>query len=192
MQTYRLHELCELRTGYTFRRAIKTDTQGDCGVIQIKDIGPQSTIKIKDVARIDQHQVKKQHFLRPGDVLLPARGKPRHCVLFDFPGRWIATSQFIVIVVKDRSRLHPAFLAWYLNQHDSQQKLRRLATGSGIRMLSKADVSQLTLHCPCIAQQQLIAKLSWLADQEQVLYNRLRQARHAWVESQLRTFVSSR
>jgi restriction endonuclease S subunit len=114
--------------------------------------------------------IHKSHLLRDGDVLFAAKGSRNFAAVYreiNLPA--VASTTFLILKVRDAD-LFPEYIAWYLNNENTQTFLRRYATGSSMVSVSKELISGLAIEVPSIARQRLIVKLAKLAERE----NRIR------------------
>lgn len=105
------------------------------------------------------------HILRPGDVLIAAKGYDHFAVAYQgnmSPA--VASSMFIV--VRPEKMLLPAYLAWYINHPKTQYILSSHAKGTALPSLTKKDIGNLEILIPSIRRQEIILKIEALTIQE--------------------------
>ncbi|MEQ2005259.1 MAG: hypothetical protein ABMA26_00565 [Limisphaerales bacterium] len=120
------------------------------------------------------------HLLRPDDVILMCRGPRNYAVPVgsEVPARTIVAGSFHVMR-PDTSRVHPAFLAWLLNQEEAQTFLHANNSGTTIPMIALEVLRALPLRLPPIAVQQRVTELNGLIEHEHNLMNQLTTTRRA-------------
>lgn len=176
-----LRDIAELKTGFTFRTKLEEADKdaGNAHVAQIKDVREAwenthvLTLRASQLPEIEWNG-KESAFVRPGSVLLPARGskggyfRASYLVEDDTDTKpVVVSSQFIVLTPK--AEVLPEFLCWSLNQPAIQFWLSEGtgSQGSNIVMLNTKVAGELTLDIPPIETQQKIVHLNHLWEQEQ-------------------------
>lgn len=177
-----LGTLASVRSGYTFRERVdELASGGNAHVAQIKDV--RSAWETTSVATVQPGQLplinwtgKEKSFVRPGSVLLPARGSKggyfrASCLVAgqepELPV--VVSSQFLVLTPKQG--VLPEFLCWSLNRPEMQHWISEGAGGQGtsLVMLNAKAAKALELQIPDLATQQKILHLNALWEKEQRL-----------------------
>jgi len=113
--------------------------------------------------------ISEKHFLKPGDVLFAAKGTKNFAAVFeDHNPPSVASTSFFVIRILYEVVL-PQYLAWYLNNPDTQQFLKNLARGTSIASISKSVLDDLEISIPDFKTQKLILKITQLRNTEKGL-----------------------
>ena len=60
-------------------------------------------------------------------------------------------------------------MAWYINQSEAQRQIESMASGTSVRMISKADIEDLEVSIPPLDVQKKIIELSELWQRERIL-----------------------
>jgi restriction endonuclease S subunit len=163
-----LGDIVSIRSGYPFRGRIIPAPNGVYRIIQIKDIGPDATLDVSALVRVDSIDAGPGHLVREGDILFIARGARRQAVaLTELPGPTIATGQFFVLT--PQGGLVPKYLAWYLNQRPAQKYLDENVTGSNLPMIGKDALAALSVHIPSVETQHRIVEVDRLNRRAQEL-----------------------
>lgn len=117
--------------------------------------------------------ISDKHLLKTGDVLFAAKGTKNFAVSFEdhFPVS-VASTSFFVIRLQNEIVL-PQYLAWYLNNPDSQQFLKNFARGTSIASISKAVLDELEIFIPDLKTQELILKITRLRNTEKILKQKI-------------------
>ena len=162
-----LGDVASLRAGYSFRSAIPESAEGDVLAVQLRDIRRErlnwSTVVRTSLAR----EPGKNEWLSAGDVLFVFRGTRYFAVVLEqVPMRTVASTQFMLVRVKDSSALLPGFLAWQLNQAPAQKYFNQAAEGTAQRSLRRAKIEAVTLAVPSVQRQRAIVELVDLARRE--------------------------
>lgn len=190
--TVSLGQIASLRAGYPFRSGLPADPDGEVAVIQGRDVD-SSRLRVDPseggFSRISARRLRSvaEHALKPGDVIVMARGPRNYAVPFperlSFPA--IVPASFHVLR-PDRSRVHPVFLAWLLNQDRAQTFLRANNSGTTIPMIALETLRNLPILLPPLGVQKQVAELHRLIEHEHTLMNRLTEARR----TQLRAWAN--
>lgn len=113
--------------------------------------------------------ISEKHILKIGDVLFAAKGTKNFAAVFeDYNPPSVASTSFFVIRILNEAVL-PQYLAWYLNNPDTQQFLKNLARGTSIASISKAVLDDLEIFIPDLKTQELILKITQLRNTEKGL-----------------------
>lgn len=201
-----LGDIADIRTGYTFREKVEEISKnGNAHVAQIKDVRslweetntslfcPQQLPKIC-------WQGKDKAFVKPGSVLLPARGskggyfRASSLISSDEENQLpvVVSSQFLVITPKES--VLPEFLCWSLNQPAMQYWLAEGAgsQGSSIVMLNTKVAKELKLEVPSLEIQQKILHLNQLWEQEQQLTQALLKNRETMLQGMFQQLLKEK
>ncbi len=180
-----LKKVADVRTGYTFRGKIEEADDGNVRVLQIRDLRKQFAESNR--TELVAHELPLIHWnggdsamLKPGDIVLPARGEHYNAAIFpgakkvadSSPQQVIATSQLLIIKTTKDDVL-PGFLCWTMNQPEVQHYLTSESKGTSIPLLSRKSLDMLTLSIPPMEKQKKIIELQKLWEQEQHLTKQL-------------------
>jgi len=173
-QLFKLSELAEVRSGYTFRGALEHDPSGDIRVLQIKDLRHSTAIEPNKLTAITWDARTAAPLLQPGDITVIARGDSNRAALYKNEQAVVATSQFFIVSVK-KLNVFPEYLCWMINLPQSQRSLER--SGSSIQAISKGALQEMIIPLPPRATQQKLIELQRLWDEEDQLIARLQNNR---------------
>lgn len=178
-----LGQVATLRAGYPFRAGIPHDPTGRIAVVQGRDVSPELlrlSLEGEALTRIDGGRIRNlaDHLLRPGDVILMARGPRNYAVVVgeEITGEILVTGSFHV-VSPDEQSVVPEFLAWLLNQESSQSFMRSNNSGTIIPMISLDVLRALPVLLPPLEVQGQVARLNGLIEQEHTLMTQLASTR---------------
>lgn len=193
-QRFMLGEIVSIRSSYTFRRKIEPDFNGNIKVIQMKDIDPYHQIDFSDVYTVDIEKINQQHLLKPGDILLRTRGISENAIneavlVPEKIGQ--AVANHLTVLRPTSTKVDSAYLVWYLNQPKSQHYIKRLAVGSGMKMISNADLKNLSVVVPPLQRQKLIAKIAQLSQEEHRLLENINEKRRTYINALLMQEVTA-
>lgn len=161
-----LANISSIRTGYTFRGKVESDSQGNLTVLQPKDINIKGAIA--DATKIQYSDINSvgTHILKKGDILIANKGLRFAVFLYTgIPNNCIASSSFFIIRV-DQTMAFPEYILWYLNQEPAKSYLLSRVTGSVIPTINKSAIQQLLIPLPSLVTQQYITKLLEASSEE--------------------------
>lgn len=164
-QTYKLSDLADIKSGYTFRGKVEEVLEGTAYIVQPKEFRYTKEVKIQDnIEAEDLPQIawegRPSAFIDQECVLLPIRGEYREVLYvseseLDNGLPIIASAQFAVIYPK--STVSVAYLCWVLGQADCQNYLSQAGEGSVIKTLKLSDIADMPIYLPVkTVQEQLV------------------------------------
>lgn len=151
----------------------KPSSSGDLVYLQARHFDESGKLTGTLYPDILADSINENHILRTGDVLFAAKGTKNFAVAFEdhFPVS-VASTSFFVIRLQNEIVL-PQYLAWYLNNPDSQQFLKNFARGTSIASISKAVLDELEIFIPDLKTQELILKITQLRNKEKKLKQKI-------------------
>jgi hypothetical protein len=159
--------LATLRAGYGFRSAIQGSLEGDVLAVQLRDIQRDRLNWSGAVRTTLARDPGEAEWLRSGDILFAFRGTRFFAVVLeDVPARSVASTQFMLMRVRDRGKVLPAFLAWQLNQSLAQRYFQLAAAGTAQRSLRRDAIEAVTVVVPSLERQRSVMELVSLARRE--------------------------
>ena len=160
-----LKNIASIQTGVFAKPA----PNGDLVYLQARDFDESGNLSGSLHLDILAEGVSENHILRTGDILFASKGTKNFAVAFEdhFPVS-VASTSFFVIRLQNEIVL-PQYLAWYLNNPDSQQFLKSFARGTSIASISKAVLDDLEIFIPDLKTQELILKITQLRNTEKKL-----------------------
>jgi hypothetical protein len=169
--------LCSVSTGWSFRGRIDPVDGAKTAVVQMRDTAP-SGVDWTSCVRTEVAGRREPDWLRPGDILFPARGNVSQAVLIDESiGRLqaVAAPHFFLLRVTHPDVL-PAYLAWWLNQEPAQRHLEQNAQSSTlVRNIARPVLEATPVMLPPLSRQEQIVGLADAMQREEELLQRLRQ-----------------
>lgn len=183
-----LTDVAQVSSGLTVRGRLDASSSGILA-IQMADISTGSKLRVSGMARIPSPH--SRYFVSRGDVLLRSRGHATiaWAVPDNLPEPAVAVMPLFII--RPTADIYdPDFLAWWLNQPDAQNHLRRAAQGQSIQMVSKASIEAVPLLLPPIEQQRLIADAGQEVSREAQLMHRLAECQQTLRQAQLTAALS--
>jgi hypothetical protein len=169
-----LSTIADLSSGYPFRKKVESEEGGDILLIQIKDLdGVEGVSGAQSVALRNDGSKYTRYLLQEGDLLLQSRGSRHPVAVVEPRVRGIAATGLHTIR-PDRTRVLPAYLAWWLNHPVSQAKLTgELARGTYVPFVSLRDLAEFLVPLPSPVVQRRIVEIDLLRQRECALSTRL-------------------
>ncbi len=176
-----LGRLSDIRSGLTARQGL-TEAQDGVAAIPLREIPMEGCYAIRNAPRFALEGSFDRYRVCHGDVLFRSRGDRNTAVLAegDEGDEAIALLPLLIIRV-DRSRLSPAYLAWFLNQRPAQRHFDGCARGTNMRMIPRDCLASLPVPLPPLERQELIAETASLAARERSLLHALADKRAALI-----------
>lgn len=177
VQKTSLSALCTVSTGWSFRGRIDPTDGAKTAVVQMRDTAP-SGVDWASCVRTEVTGRREPDWLRPGDILFPARGNVSLAVLIDArigSLQAVAAPHFFVLRTR-RSDVLPAWLVWWLNQEPAQRYLEQQAQSSTlVRNIARPALESVPVALPPLSRQEQIVELACAMQREEALLHRLRQ-----------------
>lgn len=180
----KLQNICTISSGQTFRTKIEHSPGGEVAVIQMKDMNEDYTGISEGLAIVRAETVAKTQILQNGDVLFLARGNNNKAFVFNLDIKAVAVSLFFILRPK-KEKLDPYYLAWFLNQPNTQTYFHSTQEGSTVASIKKQTLSELEIRLPSLQQQKKIASIYHLHLKEMALMNRIRAKRNDLIHAVL-------
>jgi hypothetical protein len=163
-----LGALVAVRAGYSFRGQISESPRGNVIAVQLRDFQGTQVPDWSGAARTSLERTPSdREWLRSGDILFVFRGSKFRALFLDqVPGPAVASTQFMLLRVRDHQQLLPAFLAWQLNQPPVQAQLDQSAAGTAQRSLRRGALEAVRIAVPSHELQRSTVELVRLASRE--------------------------
>jgi len=164
----------------------KPDVDGDVYYVQAKHFNNDGEFDFSVKPELRLEGKIERHLLRAGDVLLAAKGSDNFAVQYrGLIKKAVASSIFIVIRIKDQSKVLPEFLTWYLNHPQTQLFFKDQSKGSAIPSISIGSIEDLEIFIPPIDKQRTILSISELSKKEKQIRQQLVSIRENYIQQQL-------
>ena len=158
-------------TGGPFGSNLKSSdyTQDGVRVIQLQNIGDG---EFKNDYEIYTSYKKANELLScniyPNDIILSKMGDPvaRACIVPSYHDRYLMCSDGIRLAV-DQKRFNTYFIYKYINFPLFRAQAENASTGTTRKRISLAELKNLTILCPKISEQRLIARV--LSDTDELI-----------------------
>lgn len=172
-KTATVAEVADVAAGHPLRSGVDDFPVGDTGVIQMRNVAPETGVDWASVSRVELPPARRIEFLNPGDVIFSTRGTRTYAVALDaapFPA--VCSPHFFVLRIRGGA-VEPRFLAWQINQAPAQEYLQREATGSHILNIRREVIERLEIAVPSLARQAAIVAFAEEAAREKRLLSAL-------------------
>ena len=181
--TIRLKDCGTISSGQSFRKAPLEDHKSQQFIIQTKDLLPEGRISqnLTPVSTMGSEKAKPN--VDPGDLLILSRGVRFNAgVVEELPGTSTALNMFYVFKPKP-SELLPEFIAGYINNPVTQERLKQLATGMTIPHLKADDLGSISIPVPSLEKQRAYVALIEASLEEKRLLEKLSKLRSQQVSA---------
>jgi hypothetical protein len=173
-----------MHSGYTARGRLVPTMLGGVPAIQLGDLGADSEGPGPGLPRYALGDLSDRFFVRGGEVVFRSRGAPNKAVAIGNSLQEPAAVILPLVIMRpDRTQILPQYLAWVINQPDSQHRLGAEAQGTSLRMIPMAVLENLDIAVPDLPTQNRIVELDALARQEGQLLRRLAARREELVSA---------
>lgn len=176
----KLSELCAIQTGYTARARLDPLEIGGVRVVQLRDLQGNEAYDPADALTYGLEGSLERYRTGAGDVLFRSRGERNEAVAIEPEAQESAVAIMPLMILRpDKTRIDPAYLAWFINQSSAQRHFDECAQGSRLRMIPKPCLEALEVPLPDLATQLRIVALDALAKRERTLLTALADKRAA-------------
>lgn len=189
MTSYKLSEIANIVTGYTFRSALVPDVNGNYQVIQAKDIGAGFVFEDENLTKIMADKLPENSMVQNGDVVLSSRGRYRAAVV-KVKAPTIASSSVFVLRV-NKKIVSPEYLSIFLNSPSGQSQLEKLSSGNYIKSIPKSNLGNLVIDVPSTEKQTKVSRLYKNITRQQELLDKKISILSTISESSLLHFLNS-
>lgn len=184
----KLKNITAISSGQTFRGRIENDRDGAVWVIQMKNLDDSYTSLMNVPHLVKEDEISERQLLEKGDILFLAKGNNNKAFVFNENHPAVAVSLFFVIR-PDKSKVIPEYLAWFLNNKNTQNLLHSMRAGAMISNIKKPTLEELKIKLPPLKEQELIAKIYSLSIKEQDILAQLAEEREVYIQSSLTTIT---
>ncbi len=172
-----LSNITSIVAGHPFRGKIEPIEGAKTVVVQMRDTSA-SGVDWTSCVRTEVSGRREPDWLRPGDIIFPARGNVSLAVLIDESIgslQAVAAPHFFLLRVT-QSDVLPAYLAWWLNQEPSQRHLEQNSQSSTlVRNIARPVLEATPVILPPLPRQEHIVGLANAMQREEDFLHRLRQ-----------------
>ena len=162
-----LKDIATIQTGVYIKPSPNSDTL----YLQLSDFDKDGNFIDRIVSYVSIPEKNNKHLLSSKDLLFAAKGYKNICIITPETNKaCVASPSFIVIRIKNKEKILPEYVAWYLNSPIIQNLLANNALGTAIKSITKNVLEDLEIPIPSIERQKAYIELDQLQKQEQNLY----------------------
>jgi len=152
-----LIDFSEIILGHAFRGAVKESSDGNCFIIQPKNIDSEGKL-LTDFVKTSLEISRIKGVVRNEDVILSNRGSFKSAVYSGKQKNVVATASLYILRV-DKSKILPEYLSIFLNSTLGQKSLSECNRGAFIKCLPKSELINLVIPLPSIEKQTKIIEI---------------------------------
>lgn len=155
IKTYRLSELCYIKTGFLPRKKIENDINGNIRVIQLSDADPSLDLATTNLDKIKNSRYLEKHYLEKGDILFKAKSTNHIAVIFNENFKAVATHHFFILRIKPQGGnlgIYPPYIALFINLPVSQAHFS--SNKANTHIINKNTLESLEIVIPVVSIQK--------------------------------------
>ncbi|NDA63171.1 MAG: restriction endonuclease subunit S [Chitinophagia bacterium] len=182
----KIQHIATLQTGL-FAKPL---AMGEVVYLQSKHFDEQGNLSANLHPDLSIEDISAKHLLRAGDVLFAAKGTKNFAAIYEehnLPA--VASTSFFVIRLLNSDVL-PEYLAWFLNNPNTQASLKAQAMGTSIPSISKQVLEELEMPIPSIEKQISVVSISKLRLQEKAIQMKLESLRDKKIQTQINNAIN--
>ncbi|HPH37331.1 MAG TPA: hypothetical protein PL108_06700 [Sediminibacterium sp.] len=176
-QVASLQDISDIKIGFPGQ----PEEEGNLLFLQVRQFNDDGNIipNSADYTKLDEKS--GSHLLKEGDVLFVGKGNRLFAWCYkETTTPTVASSSFFVLR-PDTNRVHPEYLAAYLNAPQTKAAFQQLGAGTNIFSIRKSELGAFQIPLLSMEMQQKVAALAYLhqkevqlakeiIDQKQILY----------------------
>lgn len=134
--------------------------------------------------------VKEKYLIHHGDVLFSMRVNFNAFILPENDGKPFVASNGFAIIRPNTENIMTQYLAWFLNNTDSQREIEAIAEGvSRVPFISLRDLGDIDIEIPDVRKQQKIINIHQLRLKEKALLKQLEEKKDTLIQEILKTQI---
>ena len=145
-------------------------SDGNVIYLQAKDLDNNGSINNLLKYNLELTSNLSKHLLNPAHILFMAKGTNNLSTLVDpkIIPKAIPSTAYLIICIRTgfADRILPAYIAWHINQHSSQQYLKAQAKGTSPPSITIPVLGELEINIPDMATQKNILHVHQLRMRE--------------------------
>lgn len=174
----KLNKLTQIRTGVLLARKRANGYEDNLHYYKSltlksfvdSDIYPQVDMT-EEFCSVDE--LSSNYLTEVGDIVVRLRIPSNAILITEESSGMLISSLMSVIKIKDKTKVDPIFLVYYLNSKKIQGLLAHRARGTAISMIKNSDLAELDVTLPDLATQQKVCQYLFTANQEIKLLKQL-------------------
>ncbi len=144
-----LSTICEIRSGYTARTGLKPAANGGVPAIQLRDLQREEDFDPISASLYPLAGSLDRYWAKAGDLLFRSRGERNTAVIIDARSTTPAVAiQPLIVLRPNKSVIDSRYLAWFINQPETQRYFWGCAQGQNLRMIPKGCLDDLEVPLP--------------------------------------------
>ena len=181
----KLSNVAYVQPGYLSRTSARSVPTGTHRLLQARDVSPQHGLRLDAAVRFRPERNPDLYRVSQGDILLAARGEDHRACLIDVELRDVLASS-VFYIIRPFADMVPGYLAWWLNQPDSQALLGSASSGTGISYIARPLIEDLPVVVPPLEVQRRIADAMDLWQRQQSIQTLLDRTRKQLIHATCR------
>ncbi|HBJ2608368.1 hypothetical protein FDA77_07065 [Clostridium botulinum] len=166
MEEILLKRVCSIRTGVS---VIKEGSSIDSAysLIRLKDISDDGILNT-NLKKVSIKKLLYDHIIKKDEVIFKAKSINNVAAIIKEDGKFITTSHFLILSVKDEKILMPDYLCLYLNEKNAQRYFKKIGAGTSSPIITKQDLERLKIIVPSLEKQQRVVEIYnlWFKEKE--------------------------
>jgi restriction endonuclease S subunit len=164
---------------------LKESTIGEVIYLQVKNF-TENGMLLSHLPSIVLNDKVKKYLLSENDLLFAAKGFVNFCtVVKEEWGDSVASTSFLVLKIKDKTKILPEYVCWFLNRNDVRTFFRSITAGSVLPSVTKTMMEDFEMDVPDVLLQEKIVAIAALQQRELILSNRIMKLKNKLIEKQL-------
>jgi restriction endonuclease S subunit len=165
---------------------------GNVRILQMKDLHPSHGLTAEGMHSINVSKVSDEQWLKCDDVIFVAKGTRYFAAAIpQVPNYTVASPHLFILRARQSGLCLPEYLAWWINNEQSQRYLNAHAAGTTVKYVRKDVLQALEISLPPIQIQAQIVALASLGQQRQELLDKLANARKRHLNLSLTQFAQT-
>lgn len=167
----------------------KAEYQADVYYIQVRQYNNKHEFVANAIPELKMEGKIAKHLLKPGDVLIVAKGNDNFAVEWMNQVNPAVASSTFIVVRPNLSKVTPQYLNWFLNLPDSQTYFQNHSKGTSIASITKDIVGSMEIPLPPIKQQETITQLYSLRRLEKSITKQLDELKDTYLQNLVLTAI---
>lgn len=134
--------------------------------LQVRQFNESGRLTSEDDEFINLDSKSEQHLLRDGDVLFVGKGNRLFSWCYHKKEKPAVASSIFFVLRPNLKKVHPEYLAIILNAPQSKAAFQQIGAGTNILSIRKSELGAFQIPLPPLKQQQDIASLAQLHQEE--------------------------
>ncbi|GLS37824.1 hypothetical protein GCM10010869_34180 [Mesorhizobium tianshanense] len=180
----------DIQSGYTARTGLSATADGGVPAIQLRDVKDEGAFDPSGLPRYALSGSFDRYWAGAGDILFRSRGERNTATMIAPEAQGAAIAMLPLLILRPhRDIVEPAYLAWFINQPETQRYFDKCARGTRLRMIPKRCLDELEVPVPDLQTQLLIVEIDALARRERELAQRLSELKSEYLSFALLAHV---